>query len=277
LRLIGADFHPLNDLRGHFRPYILGVATGTALALSYWIRPTNLVLAFLAIALLSLRQRRAIPPVLSGMLGAHLIMIGLNLVLLGVALPPYFKGSRLELHDQYLQAVAGNLISPARGLFIFSPFLLGALLLLMPSRWRLLDRNMRSYTLISLAGVGAYLLAVSGFAESWWAGISYGPRFMSESVVLMAPLALAGIFGPRIISGRRPALGYCVALAAIAFSMVTHGSGAQINGVMCWGDRGRDNYPSRVWDWSDPQFLEGPDLLIHDGLSNSMNASCPKT
>lgn len=106
---------------------------------------------------------------------------------------------------------------------------------------------------------------------------------MSESVVLLGPVALVGLFGPRVmkprperIRSRPPLLGRGVAVLAICLSFVSHGGGSLLTGVMCWGDRGRDNYPSRVWDWSDPQFLEGPDLLLREGQSGAMNPDCPR-
>lgn len=285
LRLVDIDYDAWRERSGPRRSGFLLAATGAALSLSYWIRPTNAVLTLVAVGVLWFCRRRALAPVLAASAMTHVAMLALNFLLLGTVLPPYFRASRFEIHDQYLQAVAGNLVSPARGLFVFSPFLLGAVLVAMPSRWRRLCTQLRSFVLVAFAGSLAYLLVVSGFAEKWWAGLSYGPRFMTESLVLLAPLALVGIFGPRLTrrsapapNRPRPALaGLVVAVAAIGFSFVTHASGAALSGVMCWNDRGRDNYPARAWDWSDPQFLEGPDLLIGEGTSGAMNPDCPKT
>jgi hypothetical protein len=82
-------------------------------------------------------------------------------------------------HD-LLSGLGGLLFSPTRGLFVFSPFLLFLVL-----AWRHLprDRGERGLTLAMSAGV---VLQVLLYAKiDWRAGISWGPRYMTDLLPLL--------------------------------------------------------------------------------------------
>jgi hypothetical protein len=92
-----------------------------------------------------------------------------------------------------LEGVAGLMLSPARGLLVFSPFLL-----LVPAAfWRgLRDRGARALT---LAAGGAVLAQVLFYAKAdWRAGYAWGPRWLTDLLPLlvwMLPPALAALRG----------------------------------------------------------------------------------
>lgn len=270
-----------SDERLHLQ--LLAAGCGALLALAYWERPVNLVLTLVALTSLVLLRREALPPLLAGSAAVHAVMVALTLFWLGRPLPPYFSGSRIGVHPQLLDAAAANLISPARGLFVFSPFLLGAGLLLVPSRLRSLGRPLSLQVLVSLAGTLAYLLAVSAYGEKWWAGHSYGPRFMSEALILLAPLALLGLFGPAAAmnrsrggtarSGRiRPLFG----AVALLLSVTIHCAGATIGGIQCWNTLpvDVDEAPSRIWSLEDPQVTSGFQLIRSSGWRGATTLEC---
>lgn len=259
----------------------LALAAGVLAGLSYWARPTNAVLCVALMGLLAWRRRAAVVPFVAGAAGIQVLVVAANLVLLGRALPPYFTASRVGWHGQLPEAAAANLVSPARGLFVFSPFLLAALLLLLPRRWSRLGADLQAVVVAAVLGSLGYLLAVSAYGEKWWAGHSYGPRFMTEAVVLLAPLALVVIFGPGEDHGS-PATGHAgsrwrlLGVMAIAASVFTHMMGAQVAGVRCWNrepvDVDRD--PSIVWDVARPQVLEGARLVIRGEVQEAAGREC---
>lgn len=242
-------------------------AAGALASSAYWTRPTNVVLSLVLCAVLLLRRPRLAVPAVAAMVATHAVLVGANMALLGTPLPPYFTASRIGWHPDLPEALAANVISPARGLLVFSPFLLGAAALLLPSRRAILGRDLGTYALAAGVGAVGYLVVVSAFGEKWWAGHSFGPRFMTETLVLLAPLAMIGIFGPRA-GDRGPGRAVrAVAVLAIGWSVLVHMTGAQVPVTECWNTRPEDidAAPERVWDLGDPQFGAGLTALAGRG------------
>ncbi|MFN7150497.1 MAG: hypothetical protein ACK4V6_13580, partial [Microthrixaceae bacterium] len=207
---------------------------GALVSLAYWARPTNVVLTLVLCGVLAARRPRLLVAAGAAVVGAHALVVATNLALLGTALPPYFTASRVGWHGDLPEALAANMISPARGLLVFSPFLLGAAALLLPSRRAILGRDLGTYALVAGLGAAGYLVVVSAFGEKWWAGHSFGPRFMTETLVLLAPLALIGIFGPRAASPPPRRAGRTLAVLAIGWSVLVHMTGAHVPSTSCW-------------------------------------------
>ncbi|MBA3231759.1 MAG: hypothetical protein H0T05_02965 [Acidobacteria bacterium] len=142
--------------------------------------------------------------------------------------------------------LAGLLVSPSRGLLTFSPIVLVTLW----SGRALLAATWRDPLRWCLAAAAAQYLLYASYSV-WWAGHTYGPRYMLDVLPLIAPLAAAGLL--RI---RRPAV-TTLAIAALAWSIVVAGTGA-----FCFpNDRWNtdpldvDRHHERLWDWSDPQVV----------------------
>jgi hypothetical protein len=70
---------------------------------------------------------------------------------------------------------AGLLISPSRGLFVYSPVLLFALPGLAHSL-----RSGSAPTLRLMTAAGLCTFAMYGFVATWWGGWVYGPRYMAD-------------------------------------------------------------------------------------------------
>jgi hypothetical protein len=247
-------------------------SAGALVSLSYWARPTNLVLTLVLVGVLLVRRPRLAVPAVAAVVATHAAVVVANLILLGAALPPYFTASRVGWHPDLPEALAANVVSPARGLLVFSPFLLGAAALLLPNRRTILGRDLGTYALAAGVGTVGYLVVVSAFGEKWWAGHSFGPRFMTETLVLLAPLAVLGIFGPRAGTGGPGRAVRALAVVAIAWSVVVHMTGAQVSGTRCWNTEPRDIdvAPERIWDVRDPQVGAGLVALARpDGRSGS--------
>ncbi len=90
-------------------------------------------------------------------------------------LPPYFAMQRLDLMLEP-QALLGNLISPARGLLVFSPVFLFSFYGLW-LKLREVHSDMLDLFLVGI--IVAHWLVISSFGH-WWAGNSFGPRFFSD-------------------------------------------------------------------------------------------------
>lgn len=142
--------------------------------------------------------------------------------------------------------LAGLLVSPSRGLLIFSPIVLVTLW----SARAVIERNWREpLRWCLLAALLQYLLYAS--YSVWWGGYTYGPRYMLDVLPLIAPLAavgLARIRGPVVTS---------LAVAALAWSIVVAGTGAFYFPNDRWNTdpANVDRHHERLWDWADPQIV----------------------
>jgi hypothetical protein len=105
-----------------------------------------------------------------------------------------------------LEGIAGLLVSPGRGLFVYAPFLLFLPLLF---RRTLADRGTRALALCLAGGV---LLQIVFYARTdWRAGYSYGPRFLTDLVPI-----LIWMLAPVLASLGRPARAAFVACCLLA-------------------------------------------------------------
>jgi hypothetical protein len=176
-----------------------------------------------------------------------------NLKLYGSPLAPYYMPGRIGVSGGLPGALAGNLVSPSRGLLVFSPVLLfsavGVALEASTKRLNRLDRSL-------LVILGLHWVAISAFPK-WWGGWSYGPRFASDVlpylVYFLIPV-LAWLGQPRT-----PAVVAVFFWVAVAASGFIHYRGASDRATFDWNawPANVDADPSRVWDWRDPQFLRG--------------------
>ena len=140
---------------------------------------------------------------------------------------------------------AGLLVSPNRGLLVFSPIVIIALIGVIPAL-----RTLRDYGLGWAFG-GSFLL-YAGYAcyTVWWGGHTYGPRYLLDFIVLLTPAAAVAL--DRVITSRITR-GVCALL--LAWSIVAAGTGAFFSDNWNTSPNEIDKNHSRLWDWRDPQFV----------------------
>jgi hypothetical protein len=145
-----------------------------------------------------------------------------------------------------LTGLAGVLVSPSRGLLIFSPVVLlaaaggGAAI---RGGWR------RPPAWCLLAAAFQYVLY--GTYAVWWGGHTYGPRYMLDLLPLLAPVAIAG--AERLARPRA----YAAAGVALAWSIGVAATGAFYYPNDRWNTDPADvdRYHDRLWEWSDSQIV----------------------
>jgi len=96
----------------------------------------------------------------------------------GASLPPYYLPAKVASSGNFLMGIYGILLSPSRGLFIFSPQL--ALILITISYfWR----EWVKMPLIPLmfAWILLHWIIIARW-ECWWGGASFGPRLLTDSL-----------------------------------------------------------------------------------------------
>jgi hypothetical protein len=233
------------------------VLLATTLGLAYVVRPTNaLAVAGVGVYLL-VTERRAFSlfavtiALIAGLFVAH------SWHLFHAPLPPYFAGDRLDFRTPWV-AIAGNLVSPSRGLLVYVPAVIAVGLTL--------ARHRRTLRLRGLLGVAAFVVvahfvAIAGFWD-WWGGHSYGPRLTTSLVpwfVLLAVLAVDAARDTAGSHGTRPGDATFAAVAGVlcAASVAMNAVGACSFEADRWNITA-DNINSdtaRLWSWRRPQFL----------------------
>jgi hypothetical protein len=186
------------------------------------------------------------------------VFFAANLILYGRLLQPYFGGGQLDVSDTTLEALAGNLVSPARGLFVFVPI---AALSIYGFHLKRKHAELTGLDLAVVATiVGSWLVA--SLLPHWWGGWSYGPRFLADiapfTIWFLLPVFTA-ISPDGSGAGRhspRPLLAASV-VVLVACSVFIHARGAIAESTAQWNDvpEDIDDSPERLWDWSDPPLL----------------------
>ena len=247
---------------------------GASFALAFAIRPVNAIALGLMLLAIAWRMRQCIWTYVVGAAAVLLPWMAVTHAFYGVYIQPYDSASRLTITNTFLEALAANLVSPARGILIFSPVVAlagwGAILVIR-------QRSAGPIELVSIVILPLYLIVVSMFPE-WWAGSSYGPRFMSESLPFLLILSLPAIDRLREWSAdpiKRKSPSFTVAVVLVLLlvmaSIVINGEGGMLRATTCWNAKegsplNIDNRPSRVWSWSDAQFDYGLRALSSEGM-----------
>ncbi|RKI04830.1 hypothetical protein [Corallococcus sp. AB038B] len=225
---------------------------GLAVALAYVCRPTHSISVVVVTAYFVLRFHRLLLAYFAGAALVALPFCGYNLHLYGSILSPYYTHPLDVMGSRFVMALAANLVSPSRGLLLYSPFLVLAGVGFV-QRWRSRDLtpSEKAFAVIVLL----HWVAISAF-PIWWAGHSVGPRFFTDVlpylvVFLAYPVQLA-VDAPRqhrVLAG--------VLAATAAFSVVFHWRASTSYDVHAWNSVpvDVDFATERVWDWKDPQFL----------------------
>ena len=282
-----SDVGDTQNAEGRVDPWVVGLAaalTGAAI-----VRPTNLGVALVLLAWVLVRRRGQWVPTLASVLVGGVVVSGafvlVSQALLGRWLPEYYSAGRLRFGEWIPEAVAANVVSPSRGLLIASPFLLLAI----PGTWivwRHRERDHRALVVALWAGIAVVTASVSAFPQ-WWAGHSFGPRFMTETVPLMFVLALpawdAVFAADRLRAGaprRSRSVAAVVAVTVLAvWSIGFHASGSVAGVTGCWNlyPDDIDSDPSRVWSVTDSQVLEPLHRVLDADRRAAQDEACIRT
>jgi len=276
---------------------------GAAFAASYAMRPTDSIVIIVMAVWVVVSQRRHVMAVVAGAIPPMAILVGVDLVYYHQPLTPYYTGGQaFDVSGTMAVALAGNLVSPARGLFIFCPLVVLSVAGVVV-RWRAgeLTAFWKALAVIPVL----HWIVISAF-KHWWGGDSFGPRFFTDLMPVLVVLALpavevlAGWMAP---SPARPGRVYpapegsaevtpvgtpprlrwrrvvvALAVVALVWSFAVNAQGAILRSAWCWNNEPTDvdTHPGKLWDWSDAQFdrgirtlVWGPDRsseLVRDGV-----------
>jgi hypothetical protein len=139
----------------------------------------------------------------------------------------------------------GLLISPSRGLLIFSPIAIVALAGLRDAR------RESSLSLVWIAAGIALQFVAYAFYAVWWGGHTYGPRYLID---LLVPLTIFGALGARRWTTSRPLT--FVGAALLSWSIVVAATGAIVYPNERWNTdpESVDRNHARLWEIRDSQI-----------------------
>lgn len=235
--------------------------TGIAAGLMVASRPTTGLPALAFMAYLGRRDWRQGAVSLLGFLAVTLPVTAHNLWYFGSV-----QGGYAQLHATHAlfhgvggawtpsvgAGLLGILVSPSRGLLVYSPVLAFALAGLILS---LRDAGpRRPFFAYMAAATGGSVVMLGTFAV-WWGGHSFGPRLLTDVLPLLA-LFLVPVW-PRLETSRLLTAAF---LLAFVLSI-----GVQVVGVFYypsprrvdwnWTPQNVDFAHERLWDWQDTQIL----------------------
>lgn len=251
--LLGIVIRMLLDAQQHrkrINPYWLA----TLLSWMYFVRPTfSLAIIAISIYMLVIHSTSFIKYILVGLAWFACFLI-YSLHHFDQFLPRYYSGHFMTF-DSFWNAMAANLISPSRGLFVFVPVLFFIAYLLI--------RHFRyvkypGLVALSLPVVAGHLIVISGSAY-WWGGNCYGPRLATDLVPWFVLLAILGIDAGLTCRREFPQVARRMGMLLLLVSLLIHSHGAFSTTTLAWNavPERIDANPNRVWDWKRPQFLAG--------------------
>lgn len=236
------------------KPWLVQFAS-IPLAFSYVIRPTNSLSIFLLTIFVLFQYRQYFFRYSLWAMTIVIPFLLFNLSIYHSFLSPYYMPQKIGSNPHFFEALAGNLISPARGLFIFSPTLLfsiyGIILKIQNASIQKLD-----YCLFS--SLFLHWIVISSFPH-WWAGWSFGPRFFSDMIPYFIYFLIPAVVYLSKLQGIKNAVFLSIFLGFIGISFFIHYRGATNWDVYAWNAEpvDIDRKPTRLWDWEDIQFLRG--------------------
>ena len=256
------------------------VSVGLAIALYGWFRPRDTLhvrwvvvgAAGLALAASARPQIAPIAAVLLAGLGARvglrrsmgaIAVVGAAAVVLMscqwwwfgdvLGATPALQAQNLAAHavtgtlnPQPWAGAAGLLFSPNRGLITFSPVVLVALVGI-PMAWRRPSLHGERWW-----GAAAIVQFVCySYYSMWWGGHTYGPRYLVDVLIPLAPAAAVGVGWVTARRWRR-----IPALVALVLSILVAATGSYCYPHDGWNtDPSVDFHHERIWDWRDLQVV----------------------
>lgn len=249
---------------------------GACAALAVAIRPTNIIL--IPALLLALWLSRTA--------WLHYVRAFVPIALAGAAVAAYnfavfgrlAGGYAVHMDGDLLPGLAGILLSPGRGLIVFTPVVLFALAALAPAA----RAGLRNHLPLAAAAGLFVVLQILLIAKwrIWWGGYCWGPRLLTELLIPMMILIAIGLpaLNTRPLrSAFTVAAAYCVLVQALGVYFYPKGY---------W-----DNAPvsvdrelGRLWNWADNPLLRTasggfvwePYAIVRATLTGGLKAGAAK-
>ncbi len=236
-------------LQSRARSWVLW--SGVLAAVAWIIRPQLLILTLGIVLLLALRWRRGLPAFIVPWAAVAASFAVFSKATMGTWLPAYYLPQRLE-GGAFWEALAGTMISPGRGMLVFTPLLLIGLLLW--ANWPSRTWDERGLALRGFGWFALQWVAVARFPH-WWGGWGYGPRLLMDA--LPGLLLGTAVLWPRTLRTAVAKVTVAGFILLAAGSVWIHTVQGLYNPYtrLWYIQPSIDESPDIVWDWTYPQFM----------------------
>ena len=175
---------------------------------------------------------------------------------LAVAPSSFWQSSSYLLRTPLSEGLLGILVSPGRGLLIYSP-ILACSFVGMATVWMKSGHILLKY--LSLAVF--FFIILTAKWGMWWGGHSYGPRLLAD----ITPILCLYLYPPFTWSETKVFFKSAFIAAFIglsALSMGFHALGVFADGSWNFNPNNVDEHPERLWSWADaPPIYYGAKML----------------
>ncbi|MGD0917232.1 MAG: hypothetical protein ABSB22_12325 [Thermodesulfobacteriota bacterium] len=242
-------------LRGKNNPRLLQFAS-IPLAFSYVIRPTNCIPVVLLTVFMVVYHRQHFLRYILWALVIAVPFVIFNLSIYRSLLSPYYYLSHSFRFDLgFLWSLAGHLISPSRGLLIYSPILMFSIYGIAAGIKKGEFKPLDWFLLLILF---VHWIVISSFSN-WWGGFSFGPRYFADMIPYWIYFLILGVARILQYKGMKKIVLVSIFVCLVGISFFVHYRGANDWDVYRWNSEpiDVDAKPERVWEWNDIQFLRG--------------------
>lgn len=227
-----------------FRVY--SYLTGLSLFLAYLCRPTSILFLTLIVVYIALIKRAMLVKVMAVIFLCLALFMIFSWSEYQQILPDYYLPQQLGGTSNIGTALWGHLVSPSRGVLIYSPYLflsiLGSLVYI-----RQLYRQPLFW--VTVLWIGLHLLLISR-NSMWWGGGCFGSRMFTDAMpafLLLTLLLWYSHIKHSSVIFRRIVIGIFLLFASIGIYINTY-QGLYNTYTLDWG-------VSHLFDWKCPQFL----------------------
>lgn len=165
--------------------------------------------------------------------------------------------------QNFFNTSLGVLISPSRGLFVYSPIVLFAF----PGIYQIYRQrgNRDAQLIICMTFASVFLLLSYCFVPFWWAGSSYGPRFMTD--IMPVACYLINYFLKESFKSRTFIRHRAIFIACLLISIYTQAVGAfGFEGAGSWNGVpiSVDQRQYRLWQVQDSQIIRHTQAVLNN-------------
>lgn len=246
--------------------------SGFALGCMVISRPLNLIIAIPIVVFIVHKRRDQLAGFLLAGSPSTFLFMAYNLFYFGSPFTTGFASAvvtpseiDLSVFDMpILKGLAGTLVSPGRGLFVYSPVLLFSVVGMILA-WR----EPRYLYLRYLSAAPLFLLITISKFKGWWGGDCYGPRLLADVTPILCFL-LYPVFDN--FEGKKAVKFAIIVLAALSIGMHAIGAGRdRVAGQETWTAHYKvGRHPEILWSWKEsPVMYYGRQLF---GGVNETNA-----
>jgi hypothetical protein len=229
-------------------------AAGFIFSFSYLIRPTNSVSLSIFGLYVLWTYRAESWRFVAASIFVLIPFFLYNYHVYGTFLSNYYMPSHMGSDGSFVKGLAGNLFSPSRGLFIYSP----VFLLLIPLIFiQIKKRTTTSLWFCMLIVVLLHTYVISSF-NNWYAGWCFGARYFAEIIPYLICLLALGL--QTFLETEKAFAKTAVIISFATLSIIScwiNYQGANNSKTFEWNysPNSIDDNRERVWDWNDIQFL----------------------